>query len=136
VHTFYQPLFSNSPLAIPLQQFFSLQQSSFQPFIFPLQESPSSTFPSAIHFSPFSNLFPFQSLPHQKASLHPKAKSLSPLKSQKPKAKNQSPKAQKQKALCPPSRESFIPSGKQGGGATALWEGCDIVTRKTCELPL
>jgi hypothetical protein len=29
-------------------------------------------------------------------------------------------------------RESFIYSGKQGGGATVLREGCDIVTRETC----
>jgi hypothetical protein len=28
--------------------------------------------------------------------------------------------------------ESFIYSGKQGGGATVLWEGRDIVTRETC----
>jgi hypothetical protein len=29
-------------------------------------------------------------------------------------------------------RESFISSGKQGGGATVLQEGHDIVTRETC----
>jgi hypothetical protein len=29
-------------------------------------------------------------------------------------------------------RESFIASGKQGGGAAVLWEGRDIVTRETC----
>jgi hypothetical protein len=28
--------------------------------------------------------------------------------------------------------ESFIPSGKQGGGAAVLGEGRDIVTRETC----
>jgi hypothetical protein len=28
--------------------------------------------------------------------------------------------------------ESFISNGKQGGGATFLGEGCDIVTRGTC----
>jgi hypothetical protein len=28
--------------------------------------------------------------------------------------------------------ESFISSGKQGGGATVLREGCDTVTRGTC----
>jgi hypothetical protein len=28
--------------------------------------------------------------------------------------------------------KSFISSGKQRGGATVLWEGCDIVTRETC----
>jgi hypothetical protein len=28
--------------------------------------------------------------------------------------------------------ESFISSGKQGGGATVLGEGCDIVARETC----
>jgi hypothetical protein len=44
---FYQHLFSSYPLAILLQQFFSLQQSSLQQFIFPLQQSPSSNFPSA-----------------------------------------------------------------------------------------
>jgi hypothetical protein len=27
---------------------------------------------------------------------------------------------------------SFISSGKQGGGATVLGEGCDIVPRETC----
>jgi hypothetical protein len=34
----------------------------------------------------------------------------------------------------PPSSFSkfFISSGKQGGGATVLGEGCDIVTRETC----
>jgi hypothetical protein len=32
--------------------------------------------------------------------------------------------------------ESFMSSGKQGGGATVLWEGCDIVTRETCVLLL
>jgi hypothetical protein len=29
-------------------------------------------------------------------------------------------------------RESFISSGKQGGGAAVLGEGPDIVTRETC----
>jgi hypothetical protein len=28
--------------------------------------------------------------------------------------------------------KSFISSGKQGGGATVLREGCDTVTRETC----
>jgi hypothetical protein len=27
--------------------------------------------------------------------------------------------------------KSFISSGKQGGGATVLWEGCDIITKET-----
>jgi hypothetical protein len=29
-------------------------------------------------------------------------------------------------------RESFLSSDRQGGGATVLREGCDIVIRKTC----
>jgi hypothetical protein len=37
VQTFYQPLFTNFPLAILIQQFISLQQSSLQQFIFPQQ---------------------------------------------------------------------------------------------------
>jgi hypothetical protein len=36
------------------------------------------------------------------------------------------------KILLPSFRESFIPSGKQGGGAAVLGEGCVIVTRETC----
>jgi hypothetical protein len=32
--------------------------------------------------------------------------------------------------------KSFLPSGKQGGGATALREGHDTVTIETCDLPL
>jgi hypothetical protein len=37
-----------------------------------------------------------------------------------------------QKRLISSFRESFISSGKQGGGATVLREGCDTVTRDTC----
>jgi hypothetical protein len=37
-----------------------------------------------------------------------------------------------QKRLISSFRESFISSGKQGGGATVLREGCDTVTRETC----
>jgi hypothetical protein len=116
-------LASNSPLAIPLQQFFSLQQSSLQ-FVFPLQQSSSTTFPSVIHFPfsipfPFGNpfpsaiLFPSKSLPHQKA------------KSQKPQAK--APKAKAKASFS----ESFIFSGKQSGAAV-LQERRDIVTGETC----
>jgi hypothetical protein len=32
-----------------------------------------------------------------------------------------------------PISESFISSGKQGGGATVLRKGCDTVTRETCD---
>jgi hypothetical protein len=57
----------NPSLAIPIWQFFSLQQSSLQQFIFPLQQSLSSNFPSArkkLH----------QKTSHiQKASIHPKS---------------------------------------------------------------
>jgi hypothetical protein len=37
-----------------------------------------------------------------------------------------------QKSLTFSFSKSFISSGKQGGGATVLGEGCDIVTRETC----
>jgi hypothetical protein len=36
------------------------------------------------------------------------------------------------KNLASSFRESFISSGKQGGGATLLGEGRDTVTRETC----
>jgi hypothetical protein len=49
----------------------------------------------------------------RKASLHPKSLSSS-------------------KSLTFSFSESFIPSGKQGGGAAVLGEGHDIVTRGTC----
>jgi hypothetical protein len=39
----------------------------------------------------------------------------------------------KQPAHPATSRESFISSGKQGGGATVLGEGPDTVTRETCD---
>jgi hypothetical protein len=42
------------------------------------------------------------------------------------------PSHQKKKKLESSFRESFIYSGKQGGGAVVLREGCDIVTRETC----
>jgi hypothetical protein len=76
VQTFYQTLFSNSPLAIPFSNSFSLQQSL------------SSTFPSAI-------LFPAKSPPHQKVK-SPKAKNKS-LKAKAPKAKASKAKTPKQK---------------------------------------
>jgi hypothetical protein len=41
---FYQLLFGNSPLAIPLQQFFSLQQSSLQPTPAPPNQKASVSF--------------------------------------------------------------------------------------------
>jgi hypothetical protein len=44
-------------------------------------------------------------------------------------AANQNPPS---KSLLASFRESFICSGKQGGGATVLWEGCNIVKRETC----
>jgi hypothetical protein len=85
VQTLYQPLFSNSPLAILLQQSLSLQQ-----LIFPLQQSLSPA------------IFPSKGLPHPKS----------------------------QKSLVSSLSESFIPSGKQGGGAMVLREGRDIVKEK------
>jgi hypothetical protein len=36
------------------------------------------------------------------------------------------------KSLMSSISQSFITSGKQGGKATVLREGCDIVTRETC----
>jgi hypothetical protein len=66
-------LASNSPLAILLLQFFSLQQlffsHSFSPFTNPFPSSPI-LFPSAI-------LFPCKSFPYPKSLLHQKAKSKS-----------------------------------------------------------
>jgi hypothetical protein len=57
---------------------------------------------------------------------------------QQPAAANQNPHP-KDSSINPPSKrlasffsESFISSGKQGGGATVLGEGFDIVTRETC----
>jgi hypothetical protein len=41
---------------------------------------------------------------------------------------NQSPSINSQSFFS----ESFISSGKQGGGATVPREGCDIVTRENC----
>jgi hypothetical protein len=67
-------------------------------------------FPFSSSFSRFSNLLPA-------ISLHPKS-----LPQQK---------AKSQKTLASPFSESFIPSGKQGGGATFLGEACDIVIRET-----
>jgi hypothetical protein len=40
------------------------------------------------------------------------------------------------KSLVSSFSESFISSGKQGGGATVLREEHDIVTRETCSLLL
>jgi hypothetical protein len=63
---FYQSLFSNSPLAILLQQFFSLQQSSLQ------QSSPQQF--------PFSQKTPSsKSFPHPKASCPPSVSLLYPV---------------------------------------------------------
>jgi hypothetical protein len=95
---FYQPLFSSSPLAVRLQQFFSLQQS-FSNSLFPFSNPPFSN-----SFFPFSNLSPALSLQPT-----PPSKSPTSLFS-----------------------ESFISSGKQGGGATVLREGHDIVSGETC----
>jgi hypothetical protein len=72
---------SNSPSAILF-----LHQSSLQQFIFPLQQSPSSNFPSAKKI---------------------------PIK--------------KKKNLPSSFSESFISIGKQGGRATVLREGLDVV---------
>jgi hypothetical protein len=65
--------------------------------------------PSAIHF-------PTSAISLQQSSL-PKASHI-----QKAKAKS----------LVSSFSESFIPSGKQGGGAVFLREGHDIVTGETC----
>jgi hypothetical protein len=80
VQTFYQPLFSNSPLAILFPSAISLQ-----------------------HF-PFSNSFPLQqSFSLQQFFFLPKASYTKEPKVQKPKAKNKSLKAKapKAKAPCP-----------------------------------
>jgi hypothetical protein len=85
--------FSYSPLAILLQQIFSLQQSFLQQF--PFSQKP-----------PIKKLLPSKSLPSSKS-------------------------------LVSFFSESFISSGKQGGGETVLGEGHDIVTRgKAAELHL
>jgi hypothetical protein len=42
---------------------------------------------------------------------------------------NQNPPS---KSLVSSFSQSFISSGKQGGGTTVLREGCDTVTRETC----
>jgi hypothetical protein len=51
-----------------------------------------------------------------------------------PAAANQNPPSKYLPSKKPDSSfsESFISSGKQGGGATVLGEGHDIVTRETC----
>jgi hypothetical protein len=57
---------------------------------------------------------------------------------QQPAAANQKsapenlPSIPHQKTLLSSFGDSFISSGKQGNGATVLWEGRDIVTRETC----
>jgi hypothetical protein len=68
MQTFYQPLFSNSPLATLLQQSFSFQQS-----------------------------FSLPKLPTSKASLHPKAKSPKAQKPKSPKAKSSKAKSKSKK---------------------------------------
>jgi hypothetical protein len=42
------------------------------------------------------------------------------------------PKNPPSKSLASSFRESFISSGKQGGGMMVFGEGCDIVTGETC----
>jgi hypothetical protein len=95
-------LASNSPLAILLQQFFSLQQS-----------------------------FLFQKPKSQNLKQKPIAKSLKiKTPKQKPQLKAQSKKPQS-KSLASSFSESLISSGKQCGTAV-LGERHDIITRETC----
>jgi hypothetical protein len=111
VQTFYQPLISNSPLAIIFPSAISLQHFPF-----------SNSFP-------FNDPFPFQSLPHQKAkSQKPKSQKQKPqAKSPKQKAQSKSPK---QKALHPPSASLLYPVVNR----VEQWflERGDTVTGETC----